>query len=77
MHSKNSGMKFIPKEYEAHPDDFHTYGMILASMTFKHFCGVKFIPLIIEYVRHTDRGMNFTPRYPRMQTVWSSNQIGV
>ena len=40
LHSKNSGMNFIPKEYEAHLNDFHTYGMILASMTFKPFCGV-------------------------------------
>ena len=40
IHSKNSGMNFIPKQYEADLNDFHTYGMILASMTFKPFCGV-------------------------------------
>ena len=26
-HSKNNGMKFIPKEYDLHPNGFHTYGM--------------------------------------------------
>ena len=27
QHSKNNGMKFIPKEYDLHPNEFHTYGM--------------------------------------------------
>ena len=26
-HSKNNGMKFIPKKYDLHPNEFHTYGM--------------------------------------------------
>ena len=26
LHSKNNGMKFIPKEYDLHPNEFHTYG---------------------------------------------------
>ena len=34
MHRKNNGMKFIPKEYDLHPNEFHTYGMNWASMTF-------------------------------------------
>ena len=33
-HSKNSGMIFIPIEYDIHPNEFHTYGMNSASMTF-------------------------------------------
>ena len=27
VHSKNNSMKFIPKEYDFHPNEFHTYGM--------------------------------------------------
>ena len=27
LHSKNNGMKFRPKEYDLHPNEFHTYGM--------------------------------------------------
>ena len=27
MHYKNNGMKFIPKEYDLHPNEFRTYGM--------------------------------------------------
>ena len=34
QHSKNSGMNFIPIEYDFHPNEFHTYGMNSASMTF-------------------------------------------
>ena len=34
LHSKNSGMNFIPIEYDFHPNEFHTYGMNSASMTF-------------------------------------------
>ena len=30
-HSKNSGMNFIPIEYDLHPE-FHTYGMNSASI---------------------------------------------
>ena len=36
MHSKNSGMNFIPTiEYDFHPNEFHTYGMNSASMTLR------------------------------------------
>ena len=31
---KNSGMNFIPIEYDFHPNEFHTYGMNSVSMTF-------------------------------------------
>ena len=34
LHSKNSGMNFIPIEYDFHPNEFHTYGMNSVSMTF-------------------------------------------
>ena len=33
-YSKNSGMNFTPIEYDFHPNEFHTYGMNSASMTF-------------------------------------------
>ena len=41
LHSKNGGMKFIPNEYDIHPNEFYTYGMNSASMT------------CIQYVVHT------------------------
>ena len=27
LHCKNNGMKFIPKEYDLYPNEFHTCGM--------------------------------------------------
>ena len=34
LHSKNGGMKYIPTGYDIRPNEFHTYGMNSASMTF-------------------------------------------
>ena len=54
MHSKNSGMTFIPKEYDVHTRRFHTHGMNSASMTFILFRSMRFIPRMRKYVRHTE-----------------------
>ena len=54
VHSKNSGMTFIPKEYDVHTRRFHTHGMNSASMTFILFRSMRFIPRMRKYVRHTE-----------------------
>ena len=66
--SKNSGMNFIPIEYDFHPNEFHTYGMNSASMTF--------IPTAVRSsYRECEKTsvipklrVNFTPRCLRWQT---------
>ena len=50
-HSKNGGMIFIPIEYDIYPNEFHTYGMNSASMTF-----------ILATVRSSYRGWFFIPK---------------
>ena len=68
VHSKNSGMNFIPIEYDFHPNEFHTYGMNSASMTF--------IPTAVRSsYRECEKTsvipklrVNFTPRCLRWQT---------
>ena len=44
LHSKNGDMKFIPNEYDIHPNEFHTYGMnsacILATVR-SSYCGCE------------------------------------
>ena len=67
LHSKNSGMNFIPIEYDFHPE-FHTYGMNSASMTF--------IPTAVRSsYRECEKTsvipklrVNFTPRCLQWQT---------
>ena len=54
VYSKNSGMNFIPKEYDVHTRWFHTHGMNSASMTFILFHSMRFIPRMRKYVRHTE-----------------------
>ena len=68
LHSKNSGMNFVPIEYDFHPNEFHTYGMNSASMTF--------IPTAVRSsYRECEKTsvipklrVNFTPRCLRWQT---------
>ena len=68
VHSKNSGMNFIPIEYDFHPNEFHTYGMNSASMTF--------IPTAVRSsYRECEKTsvipklrVNFTPRCLRWRT---------
>ena len=50
------GMKFIPIEYDIHPNEFHTYGMNLASMTF-----------ILATVRTSYRGCKKTFFIPKLR----------
>ena len=50
---QNSGMNFLPKEYDVHLNDFHIYCMNSASMTFILYHGMQFILWMTEYIRHT------------------------
>jgi len=62
-------MNFIPIEYDFHPNEFHTYGMNSASMTF--------IPTVVRSSYHECEKtsvipklrVNFTLRCLRWQTV--------
>ena len=60
LHSKNGDMKFIPNEYDIHPNEFHTYGMnsacILATVR-SSYCGCEKAFLIPKLRVH------FTPRW--------------
>ena len=68
VHSKNSGMNFIPIEYDLHPNEFHTYGMNSASMTFiptavrSSYCECDKTSVIPKL------RVNFTPCFPQWQT---------
>ena len=58
---KKNGMKFIPKEYDLHSNEFHTYGINSANIvvTLCTLLNVLYRKLIMYYVSILPIGYNY------------------